>query len=198
MPNKYSHALVLSHYESRGLISFPHRNPPDIAEPFDSEPTLHPSFNVHQVSVPSSPPRAPLPPLPPTHREETHREDSITSSPSSHRATPSIITEIYAPEPLTDSLKLESLQLESEPQDGKISSVETKWNTLTSEASSLVEETPRTSVSSVRASTRKDVDWEDGRVGVSYPCAWRELMIASHFSLRMLSPRDPQTTTALA
>jgi hypothetical protein len=170
MPNKYSHAWVLSHYESRGLISFPHRTQSDTPDPFDSDPTLHPSFPVRQGTVPSSPPRAPLPPLPPTHRQ-----GSITPS-SFHRATPSIITEIYAPEPLTGLLKLESLQLESEPRGGQTSSTETKWNHLTSEASSLVEETPRTSVSSVRASTRKDVAWGDGRVRGSPSCAWRELM----------------------
>lgn len=167
MPNKYSHALVLSHYESRGLISFPHRHKP---RPTNTEPShferkkkSHPSTSA--AKVPSSPPRTPLPPLPPSPcLPTTQDEDSVPST--SHRSTPSIVTEIYAPEqPSGIRSDPAAFQSSSEPEGGQISPITTKGNSLTSETSYPAEATPRTSVSSVRESASKGGD-ETGNVKV--------------------------------
>lgn len=161
MPNKYSHALVLSHYESRGLISFPHRHKPRPsanAEPLHSEPNRHQSPTI---SLPSSPPRTPLPPLPPL--PSTAKDGD--ARPSSHRSTPSTITEIYAPQPSAAPLHPSTLPSKPVPQSAQTSPTDTKGNSLTSEVSSLGEATPRTSVSSgSRGSTRKDAETGNGRV----------------------------------
>ena len=168
MPHKYSHALVLSHYESRGLISFPHSHPhrhrhrhrhtpqtpqsPPHVEPDNSEGKPH--RLPPTAEIPSSPPRTPLPPLPPLLPLTTGDEDLVLSS---HRSTPSIITEIYAPESSAESLDSTALHSDSKPQDAQISPTTTEGTTsLTSEVSSRGEETPRTSVSSVRLLTRQD------------------------------------------
>ena len=165
MPNKYSHALVLSHYESCGLISFPDRDKP---RPTNTEPShserkkkkkkeeeAHPSSSA--ARVPSSPPLTPLPPLPPSPcPPSSHHGDSVPSS--SLRSTPSIITEIYAPDqPSLASQNPVPLQSGLEPEGPQISPVTTKGNSLTSETSYPADATPRTSVSSVRESTGKGV-----------------------------------------
>ncbi len=165
MPNKYSHALVLSHYESRGLISFPSRYQPQpvIDEALDPEPTLH--LHSSHLGRPSSPPRTPLPPLPPLP-PITHHDEEAPSSPSSHRSTPSTITEIYAPKPLTVPLPPTLPRVRLEPQeDARRSPPPTTRNSLTSEASSAVNVTPRTSVSSVKASPRIGDNTGDSQVG---------------------------------
>lgn len=181
MPNKYSHALVLSHYESRGLISFPDRPKP---RPTNTEPShserkrkkkkkAHPSSRA--AGVPSSPPGTPLPPLPPSPCPPTTRDEDVVPS-SSHRSTPSIVTEIYAPdEPSVPSKNPPTLQSSLEPEDAQISPVTTTGNSLTSETSYSLEATPRTSVSSVRESTSQGGD-ETGNDKVrgfilSVPCS---------------------------
>lgn len=164
MPNKYSHALVLSHYEACGLISFPDRDKPRPTnpEPSHSERKTKTKKKAHPSSsaarVPSSPPRTPLPPLPPSPCPSTaHGGHSVPSS--SHRSTPSIITEIYAPDqPSLASQHPVTLQSGLEPEGPQISPVTTKGNSLTSETSYPADATPRTSISSVRESTGKKGD----------------------------------------
>lgn len=197
MPNKYSHAQVVSHYESRGLISFPHRSTPRPAntEPSHSERKARPSASA--VKGPSSPPRTPLPPLPlPSPCPPTaHDGESVTSS--SHRPTPSVITEIYAPEqPSVDTRDRVPIQSRLDPQNAQISPVTTTGSSLTSETSYLAEATPRTSVSSVGESTGKRRDETgNGKVGgftifVLVHVRRGELTISS---VRSLDHRDPQT-----
>lgn len=96
MPNRFSHAIVLSDLASRGLINFPS---PSDQPPFADDSTLHiepraRSGKIREASVPTSPPKRPLPPTP----EEVSDTETIRSKPSSRQATPSVITEIYAPE----------------------------------------------------------------------------------------------------
>lgn len=157
MPNKYSHAFVLAHYESRGWISLRHqyKSKPADEKPCNSEVKR---FQPPSTAVPSSSPSAPLPPLPPLAPLSLTTVDG-DSVPSVHRATPSIITEIYAPEEdWAGPLKSITLQSRLEPQTPpKTSPTTTKGNSLTSEVSSRWEETPRTSLSSIRAlSTGKE------------------------------------------
>lgn len=184
MPNKYSHALVLSHYESRGLISFPDRHKP---RPTNTEPShserekkekkeekkkVHPSSFA--ARVPSTPLRAPLPPAPPSPCPPTTRDEDAVPS-SSHRSTPSIVTEIYVPDQPSEPQDPVPLRSRLELEEAQVSPVTTEGNSLTSETSYPPEATPRTSVSSVRESTgqRGDETGNDkvGGFTLSVPCS---------------------------
>ncbi|KAI4198648.1 MAG: hypothetical protein LQ350_005120 [Teloschistes chrysophthalmus] len=99
MPNRYSHASVLSHYESRGFISYPDKGR---SSPSPSASLL--SFDLDEAYVEAdntaTPPLTAVPPL-------CHASTNSTTSPASsfetvpskplHSASSSIVTEIYAP-----------------------------------------------------------------------------------------------------
>lgn len=90
MANKYSHALVLSHYESRGLINFPNTPSSTFVVPLLSHSK---ASNACRADSGSSPVR--------TSRSSTPQAPARTSDkyfPSPHRSTASVVTEIYAPE----------------------------------------------------------------------------------------------------
>lgn len=65
MVNRYSHAIVLSYYESRGWITLP----PSFQSSFLSQP--------HSTPLPSPPP--PIPPLPPPPLPSSHHKEPISS-----------------------------------------------------------------------------------------------------------------------
>ncbi|KAL8865138.1 MAG: hypothetical protein Q9174_007053, partial [Haloplaca sp. 1 TL-2023] len=99
MPNRYSHALVLNRYETRGFISLPtHSERP-------SSPT--PSLPVAEYQPPSqktsdennTPPLTAVPSLvdSPEPTSNGSNVDDVPSKPL-HSASSSIVTEIYAPQ----------------------------------------------------------------------------------------------------
>ncbi|KAL8787575.1 MAG: hypothetical protein Q9213_002137 [Squamulea squamosa] len=96
MPNRYSHAFVLSRYESQGFISLPqppHSPPPasfatsdyDLYAPNNSNDTGSPSLNA-------------VPALSDSSTASTGSSLNEPARPPSHRTSSSIITEIYAPQ----------------------------------------------------------------------------------------------------
>ncbi|KAL8817012.1 MAG: hypothetical protein Q9223_004082, partial [Gallowayella weberi] len=97
MPNRYSHALVLSHYEAQGFITLPHRPvTPLPTSPLCSDFDLHFSSSSNAAGTPS------------LHAVPVLSDTSTTSTASSphdpaareplHSASSSIVTEIYAPQ----------------------------------------------------------------------------------------------------
>ncbi|KAL8950944.1 MAG: hypothetical protein Q9183_007493, partial [Haloplaca sp. 2 TL-2023] len=99
MPNRYSHALVLSRYENRGFISLPAQS----ASP--SSPT--PSLPVAEYQPPSqktsdensTPPLTAVPSLidSPETTSNGSNVDDVPTKPL-HSASSSVVTEIYAPQ----------------------------------------------------------------------------------------------------
>lgn len=103
MPNKYSHALVLSHYERRGLIGFdqPHYSQPPPLKAFRSSPrSVRPIVQSSRPTHVSSPPnstgriRIASPSPPPTRASPP---PTRASPPSLRRRSSSIETQIFAP-----------------------------------------------------------------------------------------------------
>ncbi|MCJ1423730.1 hypothetical protein MMC29_001614 [Sticta canariensis] len=160
MPSKYSHAFVLSHYQSRGLIKFPQA-------PSSPYVALRPVESSSRVNLKSR--KLPTDDLPQVDKSRhTSVEPAVTIKPaSSHQSTPSIITEINAPErtssPLQDpprpnspvsslsSLSIFSLDLEF---DDEFSSGTNSLTTSTSaRSSSFMRSTPRSSISPILESS---------------------------------------------
>ncbi|KAL8648698.1 MAG: hypothetical protein Q9210_004824, partial [Variospora velana] len=121
MPNKYSHALVLSTYESKGLIDLP----------------PHPSLLHHLLRPPPSSSTSddaaatpPLSALPGLAASENSSSASTTSSldlhPASraklpaHSATSSIVTEIYAPTGSPLPFEARRTVIAAEEEDGHL------------------------------------------------------------------------------
>ncbi|KAL8698204.1 MAG: hypothetical protein Q9201_006702 [Fulgogasparrea decipioides] len=97
MPNRYSHALVLSHYESLGFISRPTRS--------SSRPSSTTSLLSFDLDPPSSSDDSTAPSLTPSPGLSESSASSTVSSldeapqqQSLHSASSSIVTEIYAPQ----------------------------------------------------------------------------------------------------
>lgn len=124
MPNKYSHAFVLSRYEARGFIS-PYQS---FHSPDDSE---------YQLSIPStdgaaSPPLTAVPVL--SSDSSTASSNSSLGDPPTrpiHSASSSVVTEIYAPQspaqsppssPIAPFDKAPAIQQEEEEEDFSLSS----------------------------------------------------------------------------
>ncbi|KAL8829010.1 MAG: hypothetical protein Q9170_006359 [Blastenia crenularia] len=97
MPNKYSHAFVLSCYEARGFISLPHNSIPSFASS-DYDLSLASTENA------ATPPLTALPALS-SDSSTTSTASSLDDPPAKlqHSATSSIVTEIYAPQDLARS-----------------------------------------------------------------------------------------------
>lgn len=99
MPSKYSHALVLSHYQSCGLIKFPQGSPPYVA-PLRIESSLRNMPKSRKLDTDD------LPQVDKSRRTPFEPAVTIKLAPF-HRPAPSSITDIYAPErtssPLQDS-----------------------------------------------------------------------------------------------
>ncbi|KAL8930131.1 MAG: hypothetical protein Q9208_000748 [Pyrenodesmia sp. 3 TL-2023] len=96
MPNKYSHALVLSHYESKGFIALPRR-------PLSPRPVSHISHSYRRNNGSSQ--SAATPPL--NAVPGLTCDSSTTSTASSvndvplrplHSAPSSVLTQVYAPQ----------------------------------------------------------------------------------------------------
>lgn len=156
MPNKYSHALVLSHYQSRGLIKFPQTPPSPYVAPLPVESRL-------RVKPKSQEPATDGPPSVDESRP-TPVEPAVTVKPAPlHRPTPSIVTEIYAPErtstppqdpprpnsPTSSLSSLSTLNLDSEFDDELSSGSHSLTTPTSARSSSLVWSTPRSSVSPI-------------------------------------------------
>lgn len=159
MPNKYSHALVLSHYQSRGLIKFPHSPPSPYVAPLPVESRL---CVKPRSQTPATDGRPPI-----DHtRSTTPQEPAVTVQPiTTHRPTPSIITEIYAPErkaspnphqsisPDPSLTSLSIVNLDTELEEEEFSGGDNSLTTSTSaRSSSMIRSTPRSSVSTVAES----------------------------------------------
>ncbi|MCJ1226522.1 hypothetical protein MMC12_003174 [Toensbergia leucococca] len=104
MPHKYSHALVLSHYEARGLLNLNRNKQPSFHDspPSDdsSDYDLRPEAPTQSESSPTA--------TPPSYRHSRSHSasesfQSTTTTPS--RPTSSIITQIYAPLHLSSPTK---------------------------------------------------------------------------------------------
>ncbi|KAL8750508.1 MAG: hypothetical protein Q9199_007022 [Rusavskia elegans] len=117
MPNRYSHAFVLSHYETKGLITLPPRPlspPPASLSPSDLEPyapnggddRYAPSLNA-------------VPALSDASTTSTASSSGELPKPS-HSNSSSIITEIYAPQALSvHSIPTTYVPAEDDPQDAR-------------------------------------------------------------------------------
>lgn len=155
MPNKYSHALVLSNYESRGLIKFPHSPPSSYVAPLPVEARLRVGS---RSQTPVTDGRA----LVDQSRSITPLEPTAAiESPQTHRPTPSIITEIYAPERTSPRHKRRQ-SISPDPSLASLSILDSDWeedgmsfgtNSLTTStsarSSSVMRSTPRSSVSPI-------------------------------------------------
>ncbi|MCJ1469059.1 hypothetical protein MMC07_007691 [Pseudocyphellaria aurata] len=164
MPNKYSHALVISHYQSRGLIRFPHSPPSSYVAPLPVESRL-------RVTPKSPPPKSPspvtndvAPNVAPNEqsRSSTPMEPAVTIEPTPSLRTSSITTEIYAPK-RTSSPSYNPRPISPDPSLASLSftdldagfeeefSVGTSplSTTASAESSSVVRSTPRSSVSPI-------------------------------------------------
>ena len=98
MPSKYSHALVLSNYQSRGLIKFPQAPPSPYVAPRPVESSLRVKLKSRKLATDD------LPEVDKSRR--TPAEPALTIKPALfHRPTPSINTEIHAPEHTSSPLQ---------------------------------------------------------------------------------------------
>ncbi|KAI4267226.1 MAG: hypothetical protein L6R38_008355 [Xanthoria sp. 2 TBL-2021] len=116
MPNRYSHAFVLSRYETKGFITLPPRPlspPPASLSPSDLEPhapnggddRYAPSLNA-------------VPALSDASTTSTASSSVELPRKPSHSASSSIITEIYAPQALSvDSIPTTYVPAEDDPHD---------------------------------------------------------------------------------
>lgn len=96
MPNKYSHALVLSHYESKGFIDSPRRPPsPRYASHFSH--SYRPNTGSSQSAA--TPPLSAVPGLT-CDSSTTSTASSLKDIPqrSLHSVPSSVVTEVYAPQ----------------------------------------------------------------------------------------------------
>lgn len=154
MPNKYSHALVLSHFQSRGLIKFPQAPPSPYVAPLPVESRLRIKPKSQQPATDDL--------FPADESSPTPVEPAVTVKPApSHRSTPSIVTEIYAPErtstppqdpprpnsPSSSLSSLSTLNLDSEFDDGFSSETHSLTTPTSASSSSFLWSTPRSSVS---------------------------------------------------
>ena len=160
MPSKYSHAFVLSHYQSRGLIKFPQApSSPYVApQPVESIPRV--KLKSRKLAT-DDPPQV-------DESQHTTVEPAVTIKPASfHQPTPSIITEIYAPErtlsPLQDLPRpnspvssLSSLSIfspDSEFDDESLSGTNPLTTSTSARSSSFMRSTPRSSISPILESS---------------------------------------------
>lgn len=158
MPNKYSHALVLSHYQSRGLIKFPQSPPSPYVAPLPVESRLRVK---PRSQTPATDGRAPMDQA----RSSTPPEPAVTVEPATtHQPTPSIITEIYAPErkaspnprqsvsPDPSLTSLSIVNLDTELEDDVSCGHNSLTTSTSARSSSMIRSTPRSSVSTVAES----------------------------------------------
>ncbi|KAL8991995.1 MAG: hypothetical protein Q9169_007466 [Polycauliona sp. 2 TL-2023] len=117
MPNKYSHALVLSRYETKGFINLPPRapSPPPSASFSSSNLDVYATNGRNSVDIPS------LNAVPTLSDSSTTSTASTSSEPSkqpSHSASSSIVTEIYAPQALSvESIPTTDLPVKQDPPE---------------------------------------------------------------------------------
>ncbi|KAL9582350.1 MAG: hypothetical protein Q9212_003352, partial [Teloschistes hypoglaucus] len=121
MPNRYSHASVLSYYESRGFISYPdkgHSSPSPSASlvSFDLD-------EAYDADNAATPPLTAVPPLCDASTNSTKsKASSFENVPAKplHSASSSIVTEIYAPgTPLQSPFLGPALSTEIAPKEPK-------------------------------------------------------------------------------
>ncbi|KAL8987216.1 MAG: hypothetical protein Q9177_003551, partial [Variospora cf. flavescens] len=131
MPNRYSHALVLSTYESKGLIDLP-------PHPSLHHLSLHPFFpsstsddaTAAAATTTTTPPLNALPGLAASENSSTtsttssldlHPASRRAGLPPQHSATSSLVTEIYAP-PTGSPLPFEgrTTVIAAEEEDGHL------------------------------------------------------------------------------
>ncbi|KAI4099941.1 MAG: hypothetical protein L6R37_005737, partial [Teloschistes peruensis] len=95
MPNRYSHASVLSYYDSRGFISYP-----DQSRSSPSPPASILSFDLdkaYDADHSATPPLTAVPALCDASTNSTNSSFETVPSKPLHSASSSIVTEIYAP-----------------------------------------------------------------------------------------------------
>ncbi|KAL9019318.1 MAG: hypothetical protein Q9185_003396 [Variospora sp. 1 TL-2023] len=131
MPNRYSHALVLSTYESKGLIDLP---PNPSLHHLSPHPFLPSSTSDDAAAAAAATTTPPLNALPGLAASENSSTASTTSSldlhppsrkaglPPQHSATSSLVTEIYAPPTGSPLLPLEGRPtvIAAEEEDGHL------------------------------------------------------------------------------
>ncbi|KAL8668436.1 MAG: hypothetical protein Q9168_006933 [Polycauliona sp. 1 TL-2023] len=103
MPNKYSHAFVLSCYETKGFIDLQPRTPSPPAVSFSS-PDLH-AYPLNGRNSTEAPSLNAVPALSDSSTTSTASSSGEPPRQPSHSASSSIVTEIYAPQ----ALSLESI-----------------------------------------------------------------------------------------
>ncbi|KAL8861179.1 MAG: hypothetical protein Q9178_002395 [Gyalolechia marmorata] len=116
MPNKYSHAFVLSRYETRGFITLPHRLLDPSPTPFSpSEFDLYDSKYSDATDAPS------LNAVPALSDSSTTSTASSLDEPTTqplHSESSSIITEIYAPKsPALDPISSTIVSIKENPRE---------------------------------------------------------------------------------
>ncbi|KAL8903956.1 MAG: hypothetical protein Q9171_007214, partial [Xanthocarpia ochracea] len=116
MPNKYSHAFVLSRYETRGFITLPHR-------PLDPSPTPFSSseFDLYDSNCGDATDAPSLDAVPALSDSSTTSTASSLDEPSTqplHSESSSIITEIYAPKsPALDPISSTIVSIKENPRE---------------------------------------------------------------------------------
>ncbi|KAL9014757.1 MAG: hypothetical protein Q9180_008924, partial [Flavoplaca navasiana] len=116
MPNKYSHAFVLSRYETKGFISLQPRPPtPPTASFSSSDYHLYASHGSDGTCTPSL---DAVPALSDTSTTSTASSNGEPAQQPSHSASSSIVTEIYAPQAQSvESITTAYIPPEDKPQE---------------------------------------------------------------------------------
>ncbi|KAL8913535.1 MAG: hypothetical protein Q9172_007268 [Xanthocarpia lactea] len=116
MPNKYSHAFVLSRYETKGFITLPHR-------PLDPSPTpfYSSALDLYDSNCSDATDASSLNAVPALSDSSTTSTASSLDEPTTqplHSKSSSIITEIYAPKsPTLDPISSTIVSIKENPRE---------------------------------------------------------------------------------